>query len=139
MHCPPWKRCTTRTTEPRWRLRGCDRGHRTVICFTTMLLRETGCPGGPLPIKGGEAGIRALSLAQVDRIVDRFCALNPYDPEVARGSILKVETDNFDPETGKRRQLHCVAISAKRYALFTLSKGEPTIVRRSEHGLGHLL
>jgi hypothetical protein len=97
------------------------------------------CRGGPHRARGGQEAVRALSWAQVDRIVERFGALNPYDPEVVPGSILKVETDNFDPKTGKRRQLHCVAISAKRYVLFTLSRGEPTIVRRSEHGLGHLL
>src|SRR4029077_6775559 len=61
----------------------------------------------------------------------------------------KIEDDNFDPKTGKQRQIHCLAISAKRYALFTLSKnGEPELLREgrnnkkdrwSRHGLGHLL
>src|SRR5688572_24999137 len=38
------------------------------------------------------------------------------------------------------RQLYCFAISAKRYALFVLDgKGQPTITKASEHGLGHLL
>jgi hypothetical protein len=55
----------------------------------------------------------------------------------------------FDPKTGKQRQIHCLAISAKRYALFTLSQnGEPELLREgrnnkkdrwSRHGLGHLL
>ena len=97
------------------------------------------CPGGTHRMKGGREAVRALSWAQIDRIVERFSALNPYDSSVVPGSILKIEADNFDPKTEKRQQLHCVAISAQRYALFTLSKGEPTIVRRSEHGLGHLL
>jgi hypothetical protein len=97
------------------------------------------CPGGPQRMKDGREAVRALSWTQVDRIIERFSALNPYDSSVVPGSILKIETDNFDSKTGRRRQLHCVAISAKRYALFTMSKGELSIVRRSEHGLGHLL
>lgn len=66
-----------------------------------------------------------------------------------RGSILKIEDDNFAPKTGKQRQLWCYAISAKRYALFVLGKdGAPALLRStannsddrwSEHGLGHLL
>ena len=45
-------------------------------------------------------------------------ALNPYDRDAIPGSILKIEDDNFDPKTGRQRQLWCLAISAKRYALF---------------------
>src|SRR5688572_30814299 len=41
---------------------------------------------------------------------------------------------------GRQRHLCCVAISAKRYALFTRSgKRVPALARYSEHGLGHLL
>ncbi len=98
------------------------------------------CVGGPHRMKDGRAAVLALSWDQVDAISDRFASLNPYDPTVIPGSILKVETDNFDPNTGKQRQLYCLAISAKRYALFTLDrKGVPTLVRHSQHGLGHLL
>jgi hypothetical protein len=47
-------------------------------------------------------------------------------------SILKIENDNFDPVTKKQRQLFCLAISAKRYALFLLDKhGEPALLRAS--------
>jgi hypothetical protein len=65
------------------------------------------------------------------------------------GSILKIEDDNRDPTTGKQRQVHCLAISAKRYALFLRDeRGNPVLLRTgvnnkddrwSEHGLGHLL
>ncbi len=67
------------------------------------------------------------------------------------GWILKLEGVNFDPTTGVRRQLHCYAISAKRYALFLLDRnGKPVLrqvdeggvegpIKVSEHGLGHLL
>lgn len=50
--------------------------------------------------------------------------------------------DPPDPDTGERRQLWCYAISAKRYARFSLdADGVPQIPDDgySEHGLGHLL
>ena len=106
------------------------------------------CPGGQYRRNGKEA-IRALSWAQVVEIALRFTALNPYDRSAVPGSILKIEPVNFDPKTGKQRQLWCLAISAKRYALFLRDRdGEPALLRAgqnnkedqySEHGLGHLL
>ncbi len=106
------------------------------------------CPGGA-DRKRGKPAIRALSWAQVDAIARRFERLNPYDRAVIPGSVLKIEDDNFDPSTGRQRQLCCLAISAKRYALFLRDrKGEPALLREginnkedrySEHGLGHLL
>jgi hypothetical protein len=76
--------------------------------------------------------------------------LKPYDRDAVETSILKLEDDNFvDPETRHQRQLHCLAISAKRYALFLRDEhGDPVLLRNglnnkedrwSEHGLGHLL
>jgi hypothetical protein len=94
-------------------------------------------------------GINALTWKQVDQIVKKFEALNPYNRQIISGSVLKIEDDNFDSKTGKQRQIHCLAISAKRYALFMLSRnGEPELLREgtnnkkdrwSRHGLGHLL
>src|SRR6516164_3346285 len=72
----------------------------------------------------GEPAIM-LSWKQLDGTVKRFEALNPYERDAVPGSILKIEDDNWkdgDPKTGEQRQLYCVAISAKRYALFV--KGE---------------
>ena len=110
------------------------------------------CPGGPYRTKDGAEAIRALSWEQVDEIVDLFGQLNPYDRAAVPLSILKIEDDNFDPKTARQRQLWCLAISAKRYALFVRDRdGEPALLRRkvnngedgedrwSEHGLGHLL
>jgi hypothetical protein len=98
------------------------------------------CPAGPLHTDLGQAAVRAISYDEVDRIVSRFAALNPYNPELVPGSILELEEWNFDPETGKRRQLYCYAISAKRYALYNLDPDGRSILRKwSEHGLGHLL
>ena len=106
------------------------------------------CKGGDVPSKGGTKAVKALSRKQVNQIVQRFEALNPYDRNVIGGSVLKIEDDNYDPKTGKQRQLHCLAISAKRYALFLRAKnGEPILLREqknnkkdrwSRHGLGHL-
>ena len=111
--------------------------------------------GGLVPCPDGSHGtsnepaIKALSWQQVQDISTRFQALNPYDRSAISGSILKIEDDNFDPKTRTQRQLYCLAISAKRYALFLMnSKGDPEFLRRdvnndtdrwSEHGLGHLL
>lgn len=107
------------------------------------------CPGGNRRTDDGQAGIKALSWKQVNQIVTKFERLNPYDRDAVPGSILKVEADNFDPKTGKQRQIWCLAISAKRYALFLKDKnGNPVLLRKglnngddrwSKHGLGHLL
>lgn len=75
------------------------------------------CKGGKLLTKQGTEGIRTLTWKQIRQIVAGFEALNPYDRKIIPGSVLKIEEDNFDPETGKQRQLHCLAVSAKRYAL----------------------
>jgi len=124
-----------------------DAGGVHAFCDTdsmAIVANETGglvpCPGGPHVLPDGRAAIPALSRVQVDEIVARFIPLNPYDRSVVAGSILKVESVNFDPETGARRQLECLAISAKRYALFTREPdGTIRIYDRKEHGLGHLL
>jgi hypothetical protein len=108
------------------------------------------CPGGPRRLPDGRAAIKALSWKQVRELADRFKSLNPYDRTAIPGSILKIEDDNFDPATNKQRQLYCLAISAKRYALFLKDEtGNPVLLRKgvnneeedrwSEHGLGHLL
>jgi hypothetical protein len=109
------------------------------------------CPGGPFENKNGANAVRAITWSQVREIAKRFEALNPYNREVVPGSILKIEDDNFDPGTKKQRHLWCLAISAKRYALFLKNKMNRAVLLRkgkngnskdnhwSEHGLGHLL
>jgi hypothetical protein len=106
------------------------------------------CPGGPYLLNDKPA-IKALSWEQVEAIAKKFEPLNPYDRAAVRGSILKIEDDNFDPVTEKQRQLYCLATSAKRYMLLLKDrKGNPELLRKdvnnpkdrwSEHGLGHLL
>jgi hypothetical protein len=104
------------------------------------------CPGGPFRMPDGRSAVRALSWREVAEIVSRFVRLNPYTAKSR--SILKIERDNYDPETGKQRQVFCLAISSKRYALFLRDEdGNPTLLQKdinnhedrwSEHGLGHL-
>ncbi|HVR87941.1 MAG TPA: hypothetical protein VHG53_00155 [Candidatus Limnocylindria bacterium] len=84
------------------------------------------------------AAIPRLSWAEVDEIRARFRRLSPYDPSSVP-DLLKLEEENLD-EHGRPRELECFAISAKRYALFVRdTRGDPVIVKASEHGLGHLL
>jgi hypothetical protein len=92
--------------------------------------------------------VKSLTWKQVEGISKRFAALNPYSRRAIPGSVLKIEEDNYDPNTRKQRQLYCFAISAKRYALFLKDRnGAPTLLREgvnnsedrwSQHGLGHL-
>jgi hypothetical protein len=96
------------------------------------------CPGGPHTLDGAPA-VRALNRATVDAIAGQFARLSPHDRDAIPGSILKIEDVNYAP-TGEQRQLYALAVSAKRSCLFTLdNRGEPTLVKWSEHGLGHLL
>jgi hypothetical protein len=109
------------------------------------------CPGGPFKMRNGTTAIKAMTWEQVTAIAKHFEALNPYDHKAVPGSILKIEEDNYDPITKKQRQVWCMAISAKRYALFLKDKSNrPVLLRKgpngnskdnhwSEHGLGHLL
>ena len=109
-------------------------------------------PGRTYKSEDGCEAIRALTWAQVDEIVALLDRLNPYDRAAVKEPILKIESDNRDPKTNEQRQLWCLAISAKRYALFLRDRnGEPVLLRKgvnngedgedrwSEHGLGHLL
>jgi hypothetical protein len=73
----------------------------------------------------------------VEGIRQRFARLNTY--ATILGSILKLEAVNLGAE-GRQRKVWCLAISAKRYCLYTLDDaGEAQLVKWSEDGLGHLL
>ncbi len=126
-----------------------DQGGTYVFADTdsmAIVANESGglvpCEGGPHRLPDGRESIRALSWEAVDSIVNRFEALNPYDSKAIPGSILKIEDVNFTPGTKKQIPIHCFAISAKRYAFFTIdSKGRPKVIEGeySEHGLGQYL
>jgi hypothetical protein len=124
-----------------------DAGGQYVLCDTDSMAIVATEDGGAVPCLGGslrtsneQPGIRALSWREVDKIVERFRTLSPYDSDAIPGSILKIEDENFNKETGTQRQLFALAISAKRYALFErVDNSDVPIVKYSEHGLGHLL
>ncbi len=74
-------------------------------------------------------------LAKGQSVIDWFNSLNPYRKP---GSILEMEDANHDPNTGQSEPLYCLAISAKRYALYNLSNdAKPVLRKASAHGLGH--
>jgi hypothetical protein len=102
-------------------------------------------PGGTHHTPTAQPAIKCLSWRQVNEIVDRFKALDPYRGPDHPKSILKIEDENYN-EHGEQREIECLAIAAKRYGLFIRRfDGTPQIVssgsrkKRSEHGLGHLL
>jgi hypothetical protein len=66
-----------------------------------------------------------------------FQSLNPYD---STEQLLKLEYDERD-ENGRLLDLWFYGISAKRYVLYRIVNGEPSIIEEgwSSHGLGHLL
>jgi hypothetical protein len=119
-----------------------DAGGSYAFCDTDSMAIAATASGGLVPCDGGSypgPAIKALSRAEVELIVSRFVALNPYDREAVPGSILKIEDENFG-ENGRVRQLYAYAISAKRYALFNVEAEGSVVIRKcSEHGLGHLL
>lgn len=83
--------------------------------------------------------IKVLDLATVESIAAQFKKLNPYDPLKVR-EILKIEDINhIDSDIQKPlRQLWGYAISSKRYALYTQTKIDVSIIKASGHGLGYL-
>jgi len=93
---------------------------------------------GIAKIEGRDA-IRALSLKQVKAIAKKFNRLNPYNPKFVK-EILKIEDVNrVDGDTTKPlRRLMGYAIAAKRYALYTQTEGNISVVKASGHGLGFL-
>lgn len=95
------------------------------------------CEGGTERMPDGRAAVRALSYAQVDKIRDQFDQLHPYDRTIVTAPMLELEDVHF--VEGERVPLNCYAISAKRYALYRVANSCVTIVKGSEHGLGHLL
>ncbi len=125
-----------------------DAGGSYTFCDTdsfAIVATEQGglvpCPGGPLRMPDGRAAIKALSWATVDSIVAKLVSLNPYDRDAVPGSLLEIEDVNYDPESGARRQVWCLSIASKRYALFTKDdSGIPTILPgTTRHGLGYLV
>jgi hypothetical protein len=123
-----------------------DAGGSFASCDTDSMTIIATEKGGPIMVKAGDKPscrfeyINSLSWGQIDEIVKLFEQLNPYDRRAVPGSLLKIEDENFDPETGDRRQLFGCFLASKRYAFFNYTDEDEIIIRKiSEHGLGHIL
>jgi hypothetical protein len=92
------------------------------------------CPGGPDKMADGTPAVKVMTWTQVKEICDDLNRLNPYDRD-AVGQILKIEDCNKD-HRGHLHQLYGLAISAKRYVVYTHRKSRREIIKPSEHGLG---
>ncbi len=111
-----------------------------LFCDTDSLAIVASQTGGDLRIPGSK-GVRVLSWAEVQSIVDKFAALNPYDRKLVKGSILNLVNANYvdsDPQN-PQRQLYGYSIAAKRYALYErIGKNDIKIVDPKAHGIGFL-
>jgi hypothetical protein len=89
-----------------------DGGGAYVFCDTDSMAIVATPDGGPVQCttEDGEM-VHALSFHQVTNIIERFDALNPFDPDLV-AHVWKVEHDSLN------RPLHCWTISAKRYVLY---------------------
>jgi hypothetical protein len=94
------------------------------------------CAGGAHRLPDGREAVNALSWADVDHVSEQFEQIKPYDPNMVRTRILKIEDVNSDSKG--QRQLFCYSISSKRYALFIKTADGIEIVKASGHGLGYL-
>jgi hypothetical protein len=63
------------------------------------------CPGGHHQTITGQPAIKALTWERTSAIVERFSALDPYIGHGHPKSILKVEDENYDPNTGEQREI----------------------------------
>jgi hypothetical protein len=101
------------------------------------------CPGGPLRDPEDQPAVAALSYQAVQYVQQQLQRISPYTTTTGEPvrQLLELEPENFDPATDERLELHLHASAAKNYDLYTLTPGNPptlTLVKWSEHGLGHL-
>jgi hypothetical protein len=114
-----------------------DAGGSYLFCDTDSAAIITASNTRKLRIPGGQS-ITALSRDEVNRIVERFKSLNPYDPTLVSGSILRIDPVNVD-NNKSLRQLFGISIAAKRYALYTKSRNDIQIVEPKAHALACLI
>lgn len=112
------------------------KGGTFLFCDTDSAAVVASKLGQQIRMPDGCTPITALSWEDVQNIVDRFASLNPYNPRLVPGSILKIHKLNFD-QTKQPRQLFGYSIAAKRYALYTRTNDDIEIVEPKAHGLGY--
>jgi hypothetical protein len=115
---------------------------RLMLAIAERLVIDEGldwafCDTDSLAIARPEGMSEVIFREKVERIRVKLSKLDPYGDGK---DLLKLEDANFDPADGKTIvELQCLAISAKRYALFTIdANGKPVLRKASAHGLGHL-
>jgi plasmid maintenance system antidote protein VapI len=115
---------------------------RLMLAIAERLVIDEGldwalCDTDSLAIARPEGMTEVVFNEKVARARARLAALDPYGDGK---DLLKLEDANFDPADGRTIvELYCFAISAKRYALFTIdADGKPILRKASAHGLGHL-
>jgi hypothetical protein len=111
-----------------------DAGGTYLFCDTDSAAIVSAEERQAIRMPGGKS-ITALSRNEVKAIIERFESLNPYDPKLVAGSILKLHKVNFG-RNQELQQLFGIAIAAKRYALYTKIHGGIEIVEPKAHGLG---
>ena len=117
-----------------------------MLAITETLAQRSGldwafCDTDSMALAKPEGMSRDAFLQAALSVYDWFTPLNPYEQ---KDRLLKLEDINFgiegDHATRELVDFFCLAISAKRYALFNLdADGKPIIRKASAHGLGHLL
>ena len=114
-----------------------DTGGTYLFCDTDSAAIVTAKERQAIRMPGGKS-ITALSRSEVNAIVKQFESLNPYDPNLVGGSILKLHKVNFDnfDSNQQLQQLFGIAIAAKRYALYEKTRGGIEIVEPKAHALG---
>jgi len=95
-----------------------DAGGIFLFCDTDSAAIVSTEQGDEITMPEGAKSVKALSRSEVQHIVDKFESLNPYDPNIAHASILKIHKLNWG-KNKNRRQLYGYSIAAKRYALYT--------------------
>ncbi len=113
-----------------------DAGGTFLFCDTDSAAIVSAQRRQRITMPDGAIPITALSWNEVQRIVDRFEQLNPYNRQIVPGSILKIHKLNWD-RNKQRRQLFGYSIAAKRYALYTKTRNNIDIVEPKAHGLGY--
>ncbi|MBB6427424.1 hypothetical protein [Sphingopyxis sp. JAI128] len=113
---------------------------RLMLAITERLVTDAGmdwsfCDTDSMAIAKPDTMSSDEFAQRVTDVVKWFDALNPYGFDA---SILKIEDLNYSLASKELEPLFCWAVSSKRYALFNIDEGRPTMRKVSAHGLGHL-
>jgi hypothetical protein len=113
-----------------------DRGGTYLLTDTDSMLIVASKQGGRVPCAcpGTKREVKVLTWKDIEEFCSRLNRLNPYDKDTVP-EILKIEKCNYN-QKGKQQQLYGLAVSAKRYVVYTRRSDRLEIVKPSEHGLG---